>query len=168
MSDLYHHGARELQDRFESRRLADRLEQITLHATFNGNDRGFIERSAMFFLATVDDQGRPDVSYKGGVPGFVRVVGPSTLAFPDYDGNGMFRSLGNVLVNPQVALLFVDFEKPDRLRVHGRATVADDDELLSSWEGRPDLPELPPLRAPHGPRGAVGLRPEGRPRAAGA
>jgi uncharacterized protein len=135
MSDLYHHGARELQDRFESRRLADRLEQITLHATFNGNDRGFIERSAMFFLATVDDQGRPDVSYKGGVPGFVRVVGPSTLAFPDYDGNGMFRSLGNVLVNPQVALLFVDFEKPDRLRVHGRATVADDDELLSSWEG---------------------------------
>lgn len=135
MSDLYHEGSRELQDRFDSRRIADRLEQVTLHSAFNGNDRAFIERSPMFFLATVDDRGRPDVSYKGGVPGFVRVIGPSELAFPDYDGNGMFRSLGNVLLDPAVALLFVDFGKPDRLRVHGRATVAGDDELLASWEG---------------------------------
>ena len=135
MSDLFHAGARELQDRFDTRRLADRLEQVTLHSTFNDNDRAIIERAPMFFLATADGDGAPDCSYKGGVPGFVKVVGPSTLAFPDYDGNGMFRSLGNVLVNERVALLFIDFERQDRLRIHGRASVSDDDELLGSWEG---------------------------------
>lgn len=135
MSDLYHPGARDLQDRFDTRRLADRLEQVTVHTDFWATDSAFIERSPMFFLATADADGNPDCSYKGGVPGFVRVVGRSTLAFPDYDGNGMFRSLGNMAVNPRVALLFVDFEKPDRLRVHGTASVSDDQELLATWDG---------------------------------
>jgi len=89
----------------------------------------------MFFLATADAEGQPDVSYKGGVPGFVRVVDEQTLAFPDYDGNGMFRSLGNVLVNPSVALLFIDFERPNRLRVNGSARVVESDALLASYPG---------------------------------
>jgi predicted pyridoxine 5'-phosphate oxidase superfamily flavin-nucleotide-binding protein len=89
----------------------------------------------MFFLATADAQGQPDCSYKGGRPGFVRVVSPGTLAFPSYDGNGMFKSLGNILVNPYVGLLFVDFESPRRLRVNGRATLREDDPLLAEFVG---------------------------------
>jgi predicted pyridoxine 5'-phosphate oxidase superfamily flavin-nucleotide-binding protein len=135
VSDAYNEGSRALQDRFDSRRIADRLEQIVMHQQFSDGDRDFIERSSMFFLATADPDGFPDCSYKGGVPGFVRVVGPSTLAFPSYDGNGQFRSLGNVLLNPNVAMLFVDFEHPNRLRVHGTASLHDDAELLAGFEG---------------------------------
>lgn len=102
---------------------------------FTDEDRAFIESRAFFFLATADAAGQPDCSYKGGVPGFVRVAGPSELEFPSYDGNGMFRSLGNLLVNPAVALLFVDFERPNRLRVNGRASIADDDPLRASFVG---------------------------------
>jgi uncharacterized protein len=122
----YHEGARRLQDRFDSRRLADSLAERLSRTAFTEEDRAFIESRNMFFLATADATGQPDCSYKGGVPGFVRVTGPSELSFPSYDGNGMFRSLGNVLVNPCVGLLFLDFEKPRRLRVNGKASITDD------------------------------------------
>ena len=89
----------------------------------------------MFFLATADAEGQPDVSYKGGVPGFVRVVDDRTLTFPDYDGNGMFKSLGNLLVNPNVGLLFIDMQKPRRLRINGTATVSRDDPLIAQTVG---------------------------------
>jgi uncharacterized protein len=130
---MYHDGSRRLQDRFESRRLADRMVEKIVHEVFTDDDRAFIETRPMFFLATADAEGRPDCSYKGGRPGFVRVVDPGTLAFPSYDGNGMFKSLGNVLVNPRVGLLFIDFESPKRLRVNGRATVHEDDPLLAEF-----------------------------------
>jgi predicted pyridoxine 5'-phosphate oxidase superfamily flavin-nucleotide-binding protein len=133
--EMYHDGSRELQDHFDSRRLADRLEQVTVHTALNERDRAFITRSPMFFLATADAEGRPDVSYKGGMPGFVRVLDDTTLAFPDYDGNGMFRSLGNLRVNPHVGLLFIDFEHPGRIRISGTATVRDDDPLLPDFPG---------------------------------
>lgn len=132
---MYHEGARRLQDATDSRRIADRLEEVTVHDALSPDDRAFVEGASMFFLATADAEGRPEVSYKGGMPGFVHVLDDRTLAFPHYDGNGMFRSLGNVLVNPHVQLLFVDFQEPDRMRVSGRASIADDDPLLASWEG---------------------------------
>jgi predicted pyridoxine 5'-phosphate oxidase superfamily flavin-nucleotide-binding protein len=135
-SRLYHAGSRRLQDAFGSRRLADRLEQVTLRRAFSDDDRAFIEGAGFFFLATADAGGRPDCSFKGGLPGFVRVTAPDELAFPDYDGNGMFRSLGNVLVNPAVGLLFIDMgAKPRRLRVNGTATVARDDPLVAETAG---------------------------------
>jgi predicted pyridoxine 5'-phosphate oxidase superfamily flavin-nucleotide-binding protein len=134
-SPAYHAGMRELQDRFDTRRLADRLDEKLARQTFSDEDRAFIESRALFFLATADERGRPDCSYKGGAPGFVRVTGEAELAFPSYDGNGMFRSLGNLLVNPAVALLFIDFEKPRRLRVNGSASAAGDDPLLASFAG---------------------------------
>jgi hypothetical protein len=134
-SILYHDGNRALQDRFESRKIADRLEEVTTRTAFSESDRAAIENAAYFFLATADAEGRPDVSFKGGLPGFVRVTGPSEIAFPDYDGNGMFKSLGNVGVNPSVALLFIDFERPRRLRVNGTARISRDDPLIAATVG---------------------------------
>jgi predicted pyridoxine 5'-phosphate oxidase superfamily flavin-nucleotide-binding protein len=134
-SILYHEGNRRLQDEFESRRIADRLEEKLARTRFTADDIAFIEGRSFFFLATVDGAGRPDCSFKGGPAGFVRVSDPSELAFPDYDGNGMFKSLGNLLQNPAVGLLFLDFEKPRRLRVNGRAEIRRDDPLIASTAG---------------------------------
>lgn len=135
-SVLYHEGNRQLQDRFESRRISDRLEERLAHTEFTDDDKAFIEALPYFFLATADAQGRPDSSFKGGEPGFVRVTGPSELAFPDYDGNGMFKSLGNIVVNANVGLLFIAMHgKPRRLRVNGHASVSDRDPLLSETVG---------------------------------
>jgi predicted pyridoxine 5'-phosphate oxidase superfamily flavin-nucleotide-binding protein len=134
-SPAYHAGMRELQDRFDTRRLADRLDEKLARRDFSDEDRAFIESRPLFFLATADGRGRPDCSFKGGAPGFVRVTGEAELSFPSYDGNGMFRSLGNLLANPAVALLFIDFERPSRLRVNGSASAAADDPLLASFAG---------------------------------
>jgi predicted pyridoxine 5'-phosphate oxidase superfamily flavin-nucleotide-binding protein len=134
-SVMYHDGSRRLQDHFDTRRIADRLEQVTVHAAFTEEDRAFIEQCPMFFLATADADGRPDCSYKGGEPGFVRVADGQTLAFPNYDGNGMYRSLGNVLVNPHVGMLFIDFERGKRMRVNGLARLIEEDPLLAEYPG---------------------------------
>ena len=132
---VYHAGMRQLQDHFDTRRLADRLDEKLGRTAFTDEDREFIESRLFFFLASADSEGRPDCSYKGGEAGFVRVTAPDELAFPSYDGNGMFRSLGNVLANPAVALLFIDFERPNRLRVNGTASIADNDRLLETFAG---------------------------------
>jgi predicted pyridoxine 5'-phosphate oxidase superfamily flavin-nucleotide-binding protein len=133
--ERYHAGSRELQDRFDTRRLADRVDERTGRDHIGPEDAEFIERMDMFFLATADAEGRPQCSYKGGEPGFVRVLDAHTLAFPNYDGNGMYLSWGNALVNPQVGLLFIDFvaERPSRLRVEGVASVEHEDELAGRW-----------------------------------
>ena len=132
---MYHEHSRALQDRFDSRRIADALAQRILRARFTDEDRAFIARQRLFFLATADAQGRPDCSHKGGAPGFVRVVDDDTLAFPSYDGNGMFKSLGNLAANPGVGLLFIDFEQPKRLRVNGVAALHLNDPLLGAYPG---------------------------------
>jgi uncharacterized protein len=129
----YHAGSRELQDRFGTRPLADRLEEVNLRTSFNDADRAFIESMDMLFLATADEHGRPQCNYKGGDPGFVRVVGERQLAIPNYDGNGMYLSWGNVSVNPHVGLLFIDFAAQRRMRVNGTAVINHDDALLDSY-----------------------------------
>jgi predicted pyridoxine 5'-phosphate oxidase superfamily flavin-nucleotide-binding protein len=135
-SILYHEGNRRLQDDFDSRRIADRLEAKLARTSFTDDDKAFIESAIYFFLATADAEGRPDSSFKGGSPGFVRVTAANELAFPDYDGNGMFKSLGNLLENPHVGLLFIDMhDKPRRLRVNGTAKVSRDDPLLACTVG---------------------------------
>ena len=135
-SIMYHEGNRELQDTFDSRRISDRLEEKLARTSFTADDKTFIEGQIYFFLATADADGRPDCSFKGGAPGFVQVTGANELAFPDYDGNGMFKSLGNVLVNRNVGLLFIDMhQKPKRLRVNGEARVSRNDPLLARTVG---------------------------------
>jgi hypothetical protein len=135
VDNLYHEGMRRLQDRRETRSLADRLNHVTVRAAFTDDDRAFIQRCPMFFIATADAHGCPDCSYKGGLPGFVRILDDRTLAIPDYDGNGMYRTWGNVLVNPRVGLLFLDFEQPKRIRVNGTAQLSEDDPLLAHCPG---------------------------------
>ncbi len=128
----YHDGNRQFQDRFDTRRLADHLTgRVT--ETIGDSQKEFIEKADMFFLATCDHRGLPTCSYKGGDPGFVRVLDERWLAFPNYDGNGKFQSMGNLLKNPNVGMLFVDFEGQQRLRLQGIATILDDDELLSQY-----------------------------------
>ncbi len=137
-SSSFNDGARRLQDRFDTRRLADRLDERFLqHAEIDADDRAFIERMDMFFLATADADGRPQCSYKGGEPGFVRVLDATTIAFPNYDGNGMYLSIGNLAENPHVGLLFVDFtaQRPSRLRLNGVASVDEADPLVETYPG---------------------------------
>ncbi|MBC7983977.1 MAG: pyridoxamine 5'-phosphate oxidase family protein [Candidatus Obscuribacterales bacterium] len=132
---MYHEHSRALQDQFDTRRLADRLDSTLAHSQFKDEDRAFIEARSFFFLATTDADGFPECSYKGGAPGFVRVIDEQTLAFPSYDGNGMFKSLGNIRASNKVGLLFLDFEQPKRLRVNGLAVVSDKDPLLQEYVG---------------------------------
>lgn len=142
---MYHSGQRDLQDRFNSRALADRLEERVRRDRFTDGDKRFIESLSFFFIATADAEGRPDCSYKGGDPGFVRVSAPDLLVFPDYDGNGMFRSLGNIAVNPGVGLLFLGLgDQGVRLRVNGRARLILEGEQLAAWPGAQALVEVVP------------------------
>lgn len=143
---MYHEATRALQDAFGSRELADRLEQRFRRATFTEEDAAFIAAQRFFFIATADREGRPDCSFKGGDAGFVRVLAPDLLAFPDYDGNGMFRSLGNIRTNPHVGILFIAMEeRPKRLRVNGRAEVALEDPLLADFEGAQAVIRVTPV-----------------------
>ncbi len=129
----FHEGSRSLQDRFDTRSLADRIDGLLVSDAVSDRDRSFIEERDMFFLATADAEGRPTCSYKGGEPGFVRVLDSHTLAFPNYDGNGMYLSTGNILINPHVGLLFIDFERGHRMRVEGTASIDPADPLLGDY-----------------------------------
>src|SRR5437867_10455254 len=135
MAGFYRDSHRQLQDRFDTRRLADRLDERIVHDRLTDKERAFIERQDMFFLATADAEGRPNCSYKGGDPGFVRVVDERTVAFPSWDGNGMYLSAGNVLANPHVGMLFIDFERQSRLRLNGVASIDERDPLLADYRG---------------------------------
>jgi predicted pyridoxine 5'-phosphate oxidase superfamily flavin-nucleotide-binding protein len=123
MSKLYRESHRKLQREFDSVRIADRIEERLFHEFVSPTDKALIESLDMFFLATADSAGRPNCSYKGGDPGFVRVLDAKTIVFPNYDGNGMFLSVGNTLENPEVGLLFIDFTRQTRLRLNGTASI---------------------------------------------
>ena len=133
MTSVFHEGNRSLQDRYDTRALADRIDGLLVHDTISASDRAFIQGRDMFFLATTDAEGRPTCSYKGGEPGFVRVLDEHTLAFPNCDGNGMYLSMGNVLVNPNVGLLFLDLERGHRMRLEGEASIDLEDPLMAAY-----------------------------------
>lgn len=133
MSTIYNDHHRALQDEFDSRRMADLMEGGIVHDALAPHEKAFIESLDMFFLATVDHLGRPTVSYKGGLPGFIRALDDRTLLFPSYDGNGMFFSMGNLAATAEVGFLFIDFETPNRLRVQGKAQIERDPALLADY-----------------------------------
>lgn len=152
--DTSFHGAeRKLQERFDSVRLADKVAEVTMHDFISDRDRAFIEARDMFFLATSDADGNLDCSYKGGDPGFVRVVDPRTLAFPSYDGNGMFMSGGNILAHPKVGMLFIDWENGWRMRVNGVASIHFEHPLMAEYPEAQFIVEVQPERVfPNCPR----------------
>ncbi len=133
MSRLFGEQHRVLQDEFGTRNMADRIEQVACRTEFDEESRGFIESMDMFFLATADHEGRPTVSFKGGDPGFVRIVDSTTLVFPSYDGNGMFLSMGNIARNRQIGMLFISFERPHRIRVQGTASISREDPMMAHY-----------------------------------
>jgi len=135
MSEIYSDKHRALQETYDTVRLADRIEEIIVRPEVSSDHKAFIESRDMFFLTSVDHRGYPTCSYKGGAPGFVRVVDSKTIAFPSYNGNGMFLSMGNIDTNHKVGMLFIDFEHPNRVRVHGIASIDRDDPLLAEFKG---------------------------------
>jgi predicted pyridoxine 5'-phosphate oxidase superfamily flavin-nucleotide-binding protein len=143
---MFHQGNRDLQQQFGSTALADRLVERLRRSEFNDEDRDFIHSVEFFFLATAAPDGQPDCSFKGGAPGFVRIVQPDLLVWPDYDGNGMFKSLGNIKRNPLVGLLFIRMgATPKRLRVNGRAEVVLEDPLMREFTGAQGLIRVTPI-----------------------
>lgn len=135
MREIYSKQHRAIQEAFETKNLADRLRESIVASEITDEHKNFIESRDMFFLSTVDHRGYPTCSYKGGKPGFVQVVDSKTLAFPSFNGNGMFLSMGNITAHNKVGLLFIDFETPHRIRVHGNATVSRSASLLKDFHG---------------------------------
>jgi predicted pyridoxine 5'-phosphate oxidase superfamily flavin-nucleotide-binding protein len=135
MSEIYSIEHRVLQETFDTTRLADRIEEIVVAPKLAADHKAFIESRDMFFLTSVDHRGYPTCSYKGGAPGFVRVVDLKTIVFPSYNGNGMFLSMGNINTSHKVGMLFIDFETPNRLRVHGDAAISQNDPMLAEFIG---------------------------------
>lgn len=135
MDTLYSCEHRAWQRTFGTEKLADFLDEHHVHEALSEDEQAFVAARDMFFLSTVNPQGEPTVSYKGGAPGFVRVLDDRTLAFPGYDGNGMFLSVGNMSGQGKVGLLFIDFETPNRLRVQGTASVSREDPLMPFLTG---------------------------------
>ena len=135
MSEIYNEEHRALQRRFDTTRLADRVEELVVRPEIPKDAKGFIETRDMFFFTSVDHRGYPTCSYKGGAPGFVRVVDSKTIVFPSYNGNGMFLSMGNINISHKVGMLFIDFETPHRVRVHGVATIERNDPLFADFVG---------------------------------
>jgi predicted pyridoxine 5'-phosphate oxidase superfamily flavin-nucleotide-binding protein len=135
MSRFYSTESQRLQDAFDTRALAERFEQTIVRAAATDDDKAFIESRDFFFLSTVDRDGWPQCSYKGGAPGVVHLLSPTALAFPSYDGNGMYLSMGNAAATGRIAMLFIDFEEPKRLRLQGRASLDPRDPLIARWPG---------------------------------
>jgi uncharacterized protein len=134
-SFAYTAKALELQQRFDTDKLAAAELQVIVHDALSPADRGFISQMEMFWLASVDPQGSPTVSFKGGAPGFVKMPDDKTLLFPCFDGNGMFFSMGNIASTSHVGLLFMDFVTPSRLRVQGDAQLTDEPSIVGLWPG---------------------------------
>ncbi|MDD5577668.1 MAG: pyridoxamine 5'-phosphate oxidase family protein [Methylobacter sp.] len=135
MSEIYGDQHYAMQELFDTRNMAQRVNESIVLTEIADEHKGFIETRDMFFLTTIDHRGYPTCSYKGGKPGFVKIVDSKTLVFPNYDGNGMFLSLGNITANNKVGILFIDFETPHRIRVHGIASIDHKDPLTSDFQG---------------------------------
>lgn len=133
--DFYETGHRQLQDQFETRRLADTLEASIVSDEIGDEHAEFISTRDFFFLSSVNTAGEPTVSYKGGPVGLVHIVDPKTVLFPIYDGNGMFLSAGNISATAKIGMLFIDFETPHRVRLQARASISTQPDHLELFPG---------------------------------
>ncbi len=135
MDEIFGEQHRALQQEFDTTKLADRVKEFIVSPEITDEHKPFIESRDMFFLSSIDHRGYPTCSHKGGEPGFIKVIDEKTIAFPSYDGNGMFLSLGNINASNKVGMLFIDFETPHRVRVHGTASINKHDPLIKEFDG---------------------------------
>lgn len=124
-----------MREQYGTTESAKKLEERGIAGTLSFLFKLYIESTDFFFLATANRTGETDCSFRGGERGFVRVVDDKTIVFPDYPGNGLFQSLGNLLENPNIGMLFIDFEKGQRLRVNGTAVISTDASDLAGYSG---------------------------------
>ena len=131
MNNFYNEGQKKLQNENGSELIANQLKDTRLLTNFNDDTSQIINNSLFFFIATTSIDGKLDCSYKGGCSGFVKVISDNQLAFANYDGNGMYRTLGNINEKNQVALLFIQFEGDKRrIRINGTARISKNIETL--------------------------------------
>ncbi|MGW5308398.1 pyridoxamine 5'-phosphate oxidase family protein [Nocardia thailandica] len=132
-------GEHELQERFRTTDRAERFYDDQVLDYLNPTMIEFMARMDMAFIATADAHGECDSSFRAGPPGFLHVIDERTIAYPEYRGNGVMASLGNILENPHVGILMIDFVRDlIGLHVNGSARMVDDAELRTTVE---DLPE---------------------------
>jgi predicted pyridoxine 5'-phosphate oxidase superfamily flavin-nucleotide-binding protein len=125
-------GEHDLQERYGTRTRAEAFYTKQMLSYLNPQMHTFIARQEMFFLATADAHGESDVSFRAGEAGFVHVLGEKSLVYPEYRGNGVMASLGNIAENPHVGLLFIDFIRDKvGLHVNGAARILSNEELLA-------------------------------------
>ncbi|MAF83092.1 MAG: pyridoxamine 5'-phosphate oxidase [Chromatiales bacterium] len=154
----FHAGEMAAQQRWQTIHLWDQVRRTRLlldHIPEEFQER--VHQAPFFFLATSDDHGACDCSFKGGGPGLIQIINSKQLAFPDFNGNGAFMSVGNILKNPQVGMLFIDFSDGARLRVNGRASVHDDGEVMELFPDHPrvilvEIEQVVPNCAAHVPK----------------
>ena len=131
-------GEHELQRRHGTRNRAQAFYEKQMLTYLNEDMRRYIQKQEMVFIATADSRGECDCSFRGGLPGFIHVLDENRLVFPEYRGNGVMASLGNILENPQIGMWFGDFfDTTIGLHVNGKATIVEKEEM-EKWT---DLPE---------------------------
>ncbi len=140
--EFYTPSNRKLQDKHESTKLADAVVHAIVDDELRPEQAGFIGSLDYFFLTTINEKGEPTVSYKGGPVGMVHVVDSRKIIFPNYDGNGMFLSMGNVEATSNVGLLFIDMVRPLRVRVQGVAKLTQNAEYLAKYPGANMIVEI--------------------------
>ena len=137
-------GEHELQEKHNTASRANAFYRHQVLGYLNPLMQAFVTKQEMMFVGTADRHGEADTSFRAGLAGFIRVLDEKTLAYPEYRGNGVMSSLGNIAENPYVGLLFVDFADKIGLHVNGRARIVENDEFLrvvsASEPVREDIP----------------------------
>src|SRR5258708_7001208 len=137
-------GEHELQEKCNTSPRANAFYRNQVLSYLNPLMQAFVTKQKLMFVGTADRHGEADTSFRAGLAGFIRVLDEKTLAYPEYRGNGVMSSLGNISENPHVGLLFVDFTDRIGLHVNGRARIVENDEFLrvasASEPAREDIP----------------------------
>jgi len=115
------------------------VEQASLNLSFEDTTKlsktlqSLIKKTSYFFLATSSQAGEPNINFKGGEAGFIHIIDDNTILFPDFDGNGIFHGINDMMHNPNVAMLFIDFKNTMRYKANGIATIIDDQDEISQY-----------------------------------
>ena len=120
-------------------RVGHRIQRLE---NLSEKQRNWIAKADTFFIASFHPETGADASHRGGYPGFVTVLNENKLVFPDYSGNNMFNTLGNISANPNAGLLFIDFERGNTLQFTGKAQVIWDNDRVAEFAGAERLVEF--------------------------